>query len=911
MKYFGQQFSSLSATLLFFLLVFVGCQNELLTEINHFYDPTLEDDVLFPPEITALNIASADLTLISTLSGGKTVTWDTSRHGGIDSVGALIQPNFSEPDVTGEIIATIRYKSGRTSQHSFTVIVPAMVATDAEAVAAASALLMIGYQPGDSANSITRDLTLPLSGLHGTTLSWDASALTSVADDGTVTQPSFTAGNNTGALVATVSKGSETVNVSFPITVLKLPVTDLESVTLAGAALSIGYQVGDSSSSVTGDLTLLSTGLHGTIVRWDASALTSVTDAGVVSRPSFTDGNEAGIIIATVTKGSETNTVNFPITVARLSINDIESVNAAIAALSIGYQGADTSTSISRNLVLPLTGLQGTTITWDASALSSITNDGTVNRPSYTAGNESGTIVATVRKGAETDTVNFPVTVLALPITNAESVTLASAAIQVIYSSGDTSTSVTGDLTLSTTGLHGTSVAWNAAALSSVTNTGTVSRPSFVSGNESGTLVATVSKGSETNTLSFSITVLRLNPTDLESVTAAAAALAITYASGDSSSSITENLTLPLTGLYGTTVVWDASGLSSVSDSGGVSRPTFTAGDESGNIRATVTKGTETAMATFYVIVTALPVSDSESVTLAAAALSLTFTPGDSASAVTGNLNLPTTGLHGTTVRWNASALSTVSDSGVVSRPAFPGADQTGNLVATIEKGGESATQTFTITVLRVPPTDAEAVNEVVSNIMDYIEFTDPDTSSSITQDLTLKTIGDYGTTLSWTSTHARISNIGVVNTTSTDWFIPAGSFTGGRLQAQVSRGAVRVMAQTGNLDVEILTAPSIPVPSGFSISMSGGERFLEFTRPANESRTNYYRVEYREFTGSWGDWTEIPPGTADASSSTVRFGWTTAQLATGDYQFRVRLDALNAGIVFGNWGTSSQYTSF
>ena len=450
--------------ILFFSIFILGCNNELLNEIHEYYERTIEDIDVRPPELTEQGIATGPLTLVASLSGGKTVQWDVSEHNGIDSIGALIQPEFGESDITAMIQATIRYKNGKTSQHTFMVTVPAMAATDAQAVTTAAAVLMIVYQPGDSATQVTGPLGFPLSGLHGTRVSWDASALTSVMNDGSVHRPAYLSGDETGAVIATVSRGSEVVLVNFPLTVMKQAITDLESVTAAAAALSIGYQGGDTSSSITNDLTFITTGLHGTTIQWDASDLSSISDNGEVSQPSFTVGDESGIIIATVAKGSESTTVRFPVTVSRASITDAESVIAAAAALAITYQVGDSASSVTANLTLPTTGLHGTSVSWVASDLSSVTDSGVVSRPSYTTGSESGTLVATVSKGIESTAVNFPITVTRLPITDQEAVNLVANDIMsyVEYAEGEGGAAgVTSDITLLTDGAHGTSIVWN------------------------------------------------------------------------------------------------------------------------------------------------------------------------------------------------------------------------------------------------------------------------------------------------------------------------------------------------------------------------------------------------------------------------------------------------------------------
>jgi|GEM_PF-1841295 len=71
-----------------------------------------------------------------------------------------------------------------------------------------------------------------------------------------------------------------------------------------------------------------------------------------------------------------------------------------------------------------------------------------------------------------------------------------------------------------------------------------------------------------------------------------------------------------------------------------------------------------------------------------------TISNSQAESAVTGNLALPTTGLHGTTVSW-ASANTAINNAGVVTRPAATAGNATGTLTATISRGGVTATVSF------------------------------------------------------------------------------------------------------------------------------------------------------------------------------------------------------------------------
>ena len=83
----------------------------------------------------------------------------------------------------------------------------------------------------------------------------------------------------------------------------------------------------------------------------------------------------------------------------------------------------------------------------------------------------------------------------------------------------------------------------------------------------------------------------------------------------------------------------------------------------------------------------------------AVAAVAAAIELGDT-SAVTTDLQLPTSGTAGTTIAWSSSAPDVVSDAGVVTRPGIGDPAATATLTATVSNGATSTTVAFTVTVL-------------------------------------------------------------------------------------------------------------------------------------------------------------------------------------------------------------------
>ncbi|MEJ2853058.1 MULTISPECIES: immunoglobulin-like domain-containing protein [unclassified Saccharothrix] len=165
---------------------------------------------------------------------------------------------------------------------------------------------------------------------------------------------------------------------------------------------------------------------------------------------------------------------------------------------------------------------------------------------------------------------------------------------------------------------------------------------------------------------------------------------------GDTSA-VTADLTLPSTGPYGSAITWTSSDPSVVTGTGVVTRPAAGSQPKTVELTATATKGTDTAQRVFTVTVRP-ELTDDEKVAEADLALTLHDTEG-----VRGNITLPTTGLHGTTVTWDSNKPAVITPTGEVSRPAFGEKAVKVQLTATIRSGRETTRKKFKTTVLPLP----------------------------------------------------------------------------------------------------------------------------------------------------------------------------------------------------------------
>jgi len=289
--------------------------------------------------------------------------------------------------------------------------------------------------------------------------------------------------------------------------------TDSEAVAAAKTALSWDSIKGANTAqnNVTANLTLPATGDNEVTISWASSSTDVIAVNGTVTRPAESAADASVTLTATLTKGNESDTKTFDLTVPKLALTDAETVAAAKTALTWdSIKGTNAAQiSVTENLALTTTGANGVTITWASNNTIAIAVNGTVTRPAYTAADASVTLTATLTKGTASDTLTFDLTVPKLALTDAEAVAAAKDALvwDSIKGANIFEESVTASLTLSTTGANGVAISWASNNTDVIAVNGTVTRPSYLTGDAEVILTATLTKGSASDAVTFNLTV--------------------------------------------------------------------------------------------------------------------------------------------------------------------------------------------------------------------------------------------------------------------------------------------------------------------------------------------------------------------------------------------------------------------
>jgi DUF1680 family protein len=178
-------------------------------------------------------------------------------------------------------------------------------------------------------------------------------------------------------------------------------------------------------------------------------------------------------------------------------MSDAQIVNADKEALTLG----DIS-EVRSDLTLPEVGTLGSEISWDSDNKSVIENTGKVKAPAAGQPDVEVALTALIKKGTESTTKVFKVTVKP-KLTDEE---IATKDLNAIYL-GNLYT-VEADLVLPATGKSGSAITWESKDTSVLTNDGKITRPEAGKGNAKVILVGTVKYGTATVSKNYEVTIL-------------------------------------------------------------------------------------------------------------------------------------------------------------------------------------------------------------------------------------------------------------------------------------------------------------------------------------------------------------------------------------------------------------------
>ncbi|GEM_PF-3559352 len=339
------------------------------------------------------------------------------------------------------------------------------------------------------------------------------------------------------------------------------------------------------------------------------------------------------------------------------------------------------------------------------------------------------------------------------PLTEQQLTEQDAANIDITYAEGNNSSNVTGNITLSDSGDNGSDITWTSTNSAYLDADGTVNRPVFGSGNQTVTLTATLVNGSSTVTKDFVFTILEIPPTDAEAIAQAKSALEIGFSGTDNTDNVTQDIILATEGLNDTEISWLSDQTGYITNDGDVTQPAFSTGGQTVTLTATISRNGVSDTKSYILTVKTVPPTDAEAVAQVQSSLSINYQNTDSASSVTLDVGLITSGSYDTTISWETTNSSYITASGNVTRPEYLTEDQTVTLTATITKNSVQDTKDFVLTVTKLAITTSERILQDKASLK--ISYQNTDNESNVTQNVTLPTSGSNGTNISWITSNA------------------------------------------------------------------------------------------------------------------------------------------------------------
>lgn len=450
--------------------------------------------------------------------------------------------------------------------------------------------LSIGYSNGDSITSVTSDIILPTTGsIHKSSIFWTTNDSSLITSSGHVTRPQ--GDDRTVILTATATLNDNIASATYKLTVKglseKLPyVTDIPTTFTIqqGQILQLKGSIYAYSNLTSVTVKIISNTID-----------LSYTDTSITNYPNSTSYPltnfcydtyslrlPAGSYEIQIWAKTEDHNDTVLVEHATLVINawSRDQLNDDLRVLRIGYQGKDTSESVTSDLTLPTIGtIHKSKIEWVSSNPAIISNSGKVTRPfDYDA---LVTLTATVT--LEQDTTTFSVVHIVKAL-NGDIPKVVDAKSSYLIMAGDrftlygmvSSLSLLTDVTVKITPSNSTPIE---ATIHPNTGTYNLSRISFDTkklGLQKGNYQIEIwAKTAVTASLTEPILVVPLiiNDTDHNLVGLDMEALQLTYSGSDNASSVTNDLTLPMEGFYGSKIRWISSDQSILSNLGKITRP--------------------------------------------------------------------------------------------------------------------------------------------------------------------------------------------------------------------------------------------------------------------------------------------------------------------------------------------------
>ncbi|MFP4457548.1 MAG: immunoglobulin-like domain-containing protein, partial [Clostridia bacterium] len=321
---------------------------------------------------------------------------------------ALITTDFGEPSLTtvltgndGTANSTInsnlygvaRVEALLESGIYDTLEVPIIV-TDCERVVVDEANLTEDkiLRDNDSLDNVTTDLNLTNELIAGSQVTWSSSDESVINNNGVVTRPTFSENDQVVYLTATISYDNcDSETKEFSVKVIAEKPTDIEAVNadikevtpekILGEYNSLDQIITDLNTSYLYNPNIS----YGSDISFVSSNSSYLTNEGYVTRPSSSNSFKTVTFSAIATKGEEVAEKEFILDIMPINSEHDNVLDQDIEWLRMSkLLGNNVTPEVTvTDLNLPTTGPKGSTIKWESSNSSFISNQGNLTRPPY------------------------------------------------------------------------------------------------------------------------------------------------------------------------------------------------------------------------------------------------------------------------------------------------------------------------------------------------------------------------------------------------------------------------------------------------------------------------------------------------------------------------------------------------
>ena len=428
---------------------------------------------------------------------------------------------------------------------------------------------------------------------EGVSISWLSGNPDVISDDGTVTLPETDNVDAEVTLTATVSSNDISKTLTFEITVLA-PLSDETKLIRAIDGLGYNRLTAEDINAITRNITLPRYGLYDSNITWESSNKAVISDDGTVTRAdkdTFVELTASFEINSTV----KTKTYFF-----NVLMSEADCIKEDLDVLDIPSQATESFT-------LPLKGaVHSSAISWvsDNACIEIENGIAKVTRPENNESNQNVILTATAVYGEAKLVKEYTVTVL-----KSESDTVL---VNGVYDditlnslSAEAMDNVTENLSLRSQYDNGVSVAWSSDPAGIITKNGVVLRPNLSDGDKNVRLTADITKNNVSRTKSFDLTVKPFLSNE-EAIKKAARELVFSELSAWPIDCVEEDIDLPVSWRYGTSIAWSSSEedvitVSAADMKGYIHTPEFGAENKSVKLTAKISLGELTKTKEFLV----------------------------------------------------------------------------------------------------------------------------------------------------------------------------------------------------------------------------------------------------------------------------------------------------------------------